>query len=174
MATDNNNTPSPQQEANWKPAPIVRIGFKYHRVVFLLATVLIAFGIYALVEMNKNEFPNFTIRQGVVVAVYPGATPEQMEQEVLKPLQDYIFSCKEVDKSKTHADCTNGMVMIYVELNSNMSNPKPFWNEFKLGMENVKMKLPSGVLAVETISNFGETSSILLTMSSEQKTYREM
>lgn len=174
MATDNNNTPVPQQEANLKPAPIVRIGMKYHRVVILLATVLIAFGIYALKEMNKNEFPSFTIRQGVVVAVYPGATPTQIEQEVLKPLEDYIFSYKEVDKEKTHADCTNGMVMIYVELNSNMSDTKPFWNEFKLGIENVKIKLPSGVLAVETISNFGETSSILLTMTSEEKTYREM
>ncbi len=174
MATDNNTNLSPQQKANWKPAPIVRIGLKYHRVVILLTTVLIAFGIYALKMMDKNEFPNFTIRQGVVVAVYPGASPSQIEQEVLKPLEDYIFSYKEVDKNKTHADCTDGMVMIYVELNSNMTDPKPFWNEFKLGMENEKMKLPSGVLAVETISNFGETSSILLTMSSEEKTYREM
>ncbi len=174
MATDNNTNPSPQQEANWKPAPIVRIGMKYHRVVILLTTVLIAFGIYALKMMNKNEFPNFTIREGVVVAVYPGASPEQIEQEVLKPLEDYIFSYKEVDKRKTHADCTDGMVMIFVELNSNMTDTKPFWNEFKLGMDNEKLKLPSGVLAVETISNFGETSSILLTMSSEEKTYREM
>ncbi len=174
MVKDTNNTPSAQQEANWKPAPIVRIGLKYHRVVILLTAILIAFGIYALKEMNKNEFPNFTIRQGVVVAVYPGASPSQIEQEVLKPLEDYIFSYKEVDKGKTHADCTDGMVMIYVELNSNMSDPKPFWNEFKLGMDAVKLQLPSGVLAVETISNFGETSSILLTMSSEEKTYREM
>lgn len=174
MATDNNQTPTPQEEANWKPAPIVKVGLKYHGIVMLIATVLIAFGVYALIVMNKNEFPNFTIRQGVVVAVYPGATPDQIEQEVLKPLEDYIFSYKDVDKSKTHADCVNGMVMIYVELNSNMSNPKPFWNEFKLGMDNVKLKLPSGVLAVETISNFGETSYILLTMSSEEKTYREM
>lgn len=161
-------------ESGWKPAPIVRIGMKYHRIVLLLTTVLIAFGIYALVEMDKNEFPNFTIRQGVVAAVYPGATPAQMEQEVLKPLEDYIFAQKEVNKNKTHADCTDGMVMIYVELNDDMTDPKPFWNEFKLGMENVKLKLPAGVLAVETISNFGETSSILLTMSSEEKTYREM
>ncbi len=174
MANDNNNTPSPRQGADWRPAPIVRIGMKYHSVVILLATVLIAFGIYALKVMDKNEFPSFTIREGVVAAVYPGATPAQMEMEVLKPLEDYIFSYKEVDKAKTHADCTDGMVMVYVELNNDVTDTKPFWNEFKLGMENIKLKLPSGVLAVETISNFGETSSILLTMSSEEKTYREM
>lgn len=167
--------PTPkQQQPPRKPAGIVVAGLKYRRIVLLLVTVLVAFGIYSLVEMDKNEFPSFTIREGVVAAVYPGATPEQMEQEVLKPLEDYIFSYKEVNKSKTHAQCSAGMVMVFVELDDNVDDTAPFWNEFKLGMDNVRMKLPSGVLAVETISNFGDTSSLLITMQSDQKTYREL
>lgn len=86
-----------------KPSPIVAIGVKYRKEIILLTAVLIAFGIYALKVMDKNEFPNFTIREGVVGAIYPGATVEQIEDEVLKPLEDYIFSYKEVDKAKTHS-----------------------------------------------------------------------
>lgn len=157
-----------------KPAPIVVTGIKYRRVVILISAVLIAFGIYALIKMDKNEFPGFTIREGVVAAVYPGASVEQCEQEVLKPLEDYIFSFKEVDKTKTYANVTDGMVMIFVELDDNIENTTPFWNEFKLGMEQERLKLPAGVLAVETISNFGDTSSLLITMQSDQKTYREL
>ncbi len=157
-----------------KPAPIVVTGLKYRKVVILIAAVLIAFGIYALIKMDKNEFPGFTIREGVVAAVYPGANVEQCEQEVLKPLEDYIFSFKEVDKKKTYSNVTDGMVMVFVELDDNIENTTPFWNEFKLGMEQEKLKLPAGVLAVETISNFGDTSSLLITMQSEQKTYREL
>lgn len=156
------------------PAPIVVMGMKYRRVVILVATVLIAFGIYALIKMDKNEFPGFTIREGVVAAVYPGANVEQIEQEVLKPLEDYVFSFKEVDKTKTYANVTDGMCMIFVELDDNIEDTTPFWNEFKLGMEQTKLTLPPGVLAVETISNFGDTSAILLTMQSEEKTYREL
>lgn len=174
MAEMNNNTQSSPATPPFKPAPIVAIGMKYRRVVLLIAFVLIVFGIYGLHEMDKNEFPNFTIREGVVAAVYPGATPQQMEQEVLKPLENYIFSYKEVDKTKTYSNCTDGMVMVFVELNDDVTEPKPFWNEFKLGVDAVKAKMPSGVLAVETISNFGETSAILLTLTSEQKTYREL
>ena len=167
---DTNQAPKPLQ----KPAGIVVAGLKYRRIVILLSVVLIAFGIYALIKMDKNEFPSFTIREGVVAAVYPGATPEQMEQEVLKPLEDYVFSYKEVNKKKTYSQCTDGMVMIFVELDDNIQDATPFWNEFKLGMDAVKLKLPSGVLAVETISNFGDTSSLLITMQSDQKTYREL
>ena len=157
-----------------KPAAIVALGMKYSKVVILLVTVLIAFGIYALGKMNKNEFPDFTIRQGVVAAVYPGASAEEMEQEVMKPLEDYVFSHKEVNKAKTYSNATNGMVMIFVELDDNVKDTDTFWNTFKLGMENVKLRLPSGVLAVQTISNFGDTSALLITMQSEDKTYREL
>lgn len=147
---------------------------KYRKEVILLVCVLIAFGIYALKVMDKNEFPSFTIREGVVAAVYPGATVEQIEQEVLKPLEDYVFSYKEVDKEKTHSQISAGMLIIFVELDNNVNDSKPFWNEFKIGMEQVKLTLPPGVLAVETLSNFGDTSALLITMQSDDKTYREL
>ncbi len=172
-STDSTQQKSAPQTA-FKPVPLVALGMKYRRIILLLAVVLIAYGIYALYEIDKNEFPNFTIREGVVAAVYPGASGEQIEEEVLKPLEDYIFSYKQVDKTKTYSNCTDGMVMIFVELNNDVKETKPFWNEFKLGMSEVKMKMPAGVLAVETISNFGETSSILITMTSKEKTYREL
>ncbi|MDE6651372.1 MAG: efflux RND transporter permease subunit, partial [Paramuribaculum sp.] len=165
MAT--NATPQPTN-------PIVAAGMKYRKEVILLVCVLIAFGIYALKVMDKNEFPSFTIREGVVAAVYPGATVEQIEQEVLKPLEDYIFSYKEVNKKTTHSQITSGMLIIFVELDNDIENTNEFWNKFKIGMDQEKLKLPAGVIGVETLSNFGDTSALLITMQSDDKTYREL
>lgn len=157
-----------------RTAPIVAWGYKHASMVILIVCCLVAFGVFALEEINKNEFPNFTIRQGLLVAAYPGATTEQIEQEVLKPMEDYVFSFKEVKKTKTHTQVSGGMVITYVELNDNINDTEPFWNQFKLGAQQLKQKLPRGVLAVEVISSFGDTSSLLITMSSRDKTYREM
>ncbi len=157
-----------------KNSPLVAWGVKYANVVVLMVCVLVIFGLYALQTMNKNEFPNFTIREGVVVAVYPGAASLEMEQQVLKPLENYVFSFKEVNKAKTTSNATNGMVMIYVELDDKITDTDPFWNTFSRELSSVKMQLPPGVLAVEVISNFGDTSALLITMESEDKTYREL
>lgn len=173
MAT-NSNDPQQVPQPLSNPNPIVMAGIKYRKEVILLVCVLIAFGIYALKVMDKNEFPSFTIREGVVAAVYPGATVEQIENEVLKPLEDYIFSYKQVDKKNTHSQISAGMLIIFVELDNDVQDSKPFWNEFKIGMEQVKLTLPPGVLAVETLSNFGDTSALLITMQSDDKTYREL
>lgn len=157
-----------------KPNPIVVMGMKYSHLIILILSLLMAFGIFALEVINKQEFPVFTVREGVVAAIYPGASPEQIEEEVLKPLEDYIFSYKEVNKKKTHARVTSGTLIIFVELDDNVKDTDSFWNEFKLGLEEEKLKLPPGVLGVETISNFGATSSLLITMQSNDKTYREL
>ena len=168
--TQNNATGRPQL----KPSPIVVAGMKYSKEIILITCIFIAFGIYALKVMDKNEFPSFTIREGVVGAVYPGASVEQIEQEVLKPLEDYVFSYKEVDKSKTHSQVSGNTAIIFVELDDNVDDPDGFWNEFKIGMDGVRLKLPPGVLGVETLSNFGATSALLITMQSNEKTYREL
>ncbi len=171
MASDISN---PKPGSPVRPNALVVAGMKYRKEVILLVCVLIAFGIYALKEMDKNEFPSFTIREGVVAAAYPGATVEQIEEEVLKPLEDYIFSYEQVDKTKTHSRVTAGMAIVFVELDDNVEDSKPFWNEFKIGMDKVKLTLPPGVLAVETLSSFGDTSALLITMQSDDKTYREL
>lgn len=160
--------------SNPGPNPIVAMGMKYSKEIILILSMLMALGIYALEVMNKQEFPTFTVREGVIAAVYPGASSEQLEEEVLKPLEDYVFSYKQVNKKNTHSQATNGMVIIFVELDDSVEDTDSFWNEFKLGMDQARLNLPEGVLAVETISNFGATSSLLITMESEDKTYREL
>ncbi len=157
-----------------KNSPLVVWGVKYANVVVLMVCILVLFGVYALQTMDKNEFPNFTIREGVVVAVYPGATSLEMEQQVMKPLENYVFGFKEVNKVKTTSNATDGMVMIYVELDDKITDTDSFWNTFSRELTAVKQQLPPGVLAVEVISNFGDTSALLITMESEDKTYREL
>lgn len=47
------------------------------RITFLIVGCLFVFGIYALARIPKQEFPEYTIRQGVVVGVYPGRRPRR-------------------------------------------------------------------------------------------------
>lgn len=153
---------------------IVGFGLRYHKLVILVVTALVCFGIYALDKMNKNEFPNFTVREGLVVAVCPGFTSEQMSNEVLRNLEDYIFSYKEVNKKKTHSRCTSGMVIVFVELDDKTSDTDTFWNKFQANLGKAKANMPKSVLAVEALTDFGDTSALLISLSSKDKTYREL
>lgn len=146
----------------------------YRQIVILVVTCLVAFGVYSLPEMRKNEFPDFTVRQGVVVAVAPGNTAQEMVEQVTKPLEEYIFTYKEVKKEKTFSKSRDGIVYIQVELNDDLTNKDEFWSKFKHGVSQFKAQLPGNVLALVVQDDFGDTSALLITMESEDKTYREL
>ena len=71
-----------------------------HNIVMLLMGMLVFVGILGICIMPKQEMPQFTIRQGACVAVYPGATSDEVEERVAKPLENFIFGYKEVNKKK--------------------------------------------------------------------------
>lgn len=157
-----------------KKRNFVEWAMHYRQIVILVVTCLVAFGVYSLPEMRKNEFPDFTVRQGIVVAVAPGNTAREMVEQVTKPLEEYIFTYKEVKKEKTFSKSRDGIVYIQVELNDDLTNKDEFWSKFKHGVSQFKSQLPGNVLALIVQDDFGDTSALLITMESEDKTYREL
>lgn len=145
-----------------------------HNIVILLMGMLVFLGIMGLALMPKQEMPQFTVRQGACVAVYPGATSEEVEQRVAKPLENFIFGYKEVNKKKTYTQSKDGMLIVFLELNDNVEDKDAFWSKFKHGLQNFKASLPSGVIALQAVDDIAETSALLITMESKQKTYREL
>ena len=153
---------------------VIEWTMRHYQITLLVITVLVGLGILGLGDMPKQEFPEFTIRQGVVVGVYPGATSGEVEEQLAKPLERYLFTFKEVKKKKTYSMSRDGMVYVMVELNDDVNNKDEVWSKIKLGLQNFKSQLPSGVLAVIANDDFGDTSALLITLESEDKTYREL
>ena len=146
-----------------------------YRIIYAVVAVLVVFGIYALGQMNKDEFPQVTIRQGLIVAVYPGATAQEVEEQVAKPIEQYLFSFKEIDKRKTYSLNKDGMCFIFAALSPKVMNSNEAWSKIRGGIGLLKqMQLPSGLLAVAVIDDFGNTSSILLALESNERTPREL
>ncbi|KAA0263532.1 MAG: efflux RND transporter permease subunit [Chlorobiota bacterium] len=136
--------------------------------------VLVAFGVVALIMMPRDEFPQFTIRQGIVIGIYPGASAEQVEEQLTKKVESYLFSYESVKKSKTHSISKENLMVIYVEVDENEKNPDAFWAKLRHGLNEMKGQLPAGVLSVTADNDFGNTSAILLSIESDTKTYRDL
>ncbi|KAA6301672.1 MAG: Cobalt-zinc-cadmium resistance protein CzcA [Candidatus Ordinivivax streblomastigis] len=144
------------------------------QIILLLVGVLFIAGIYSLMVMPKQEMPEYVIRQGVVVGVYPGANAQEVEEQLTKPLERYLFTYTEVKRAKTTSKTEDGITYIFVELADEVSDKNVVWSKIKHGLGQFKSSLPTGVLAVIANDNFGDVSSLLITLESEDKTYREI
>ena len=122
------------------------------KIIFLIVGLLVFFGIYGLDKMNKQEFPEFVIRQGIVAAVYPGASSQEVENQVTTPLEDYLFTFQEVNKERTYSYTKEGVVYVYVELDYSVMNQAEVWSKIRHGLKDFKSQLPSGVRPLALMS----------------------
>ena len=158
-----------------KTSPHIEGAMRRHGLVMALFLGLMAFGIWSLPQMNKDEFPQFTIRQGLIVAYYPGATADEVEQQVTIPLEDYINSFEFVDKKLTYSQSEDGLAYIYVMLRMTAVNNEAAWTKIRAGLPLLqKTQLPTGVLQTLVIDDFGNTSSLLIAVESPERSPREL
>ena len=154
---------------NWLRWPL-----EHYSITLLIVAILFVVGIFGMYDMPKDEFPHATIRQGVVIAVYPGATSEEVEKQVARPLERYLFTYGEVNRTKTTTTSQNGMCIAMVKLNDNVNNKDEVWSKIKHGLNLFKSSLPAGVLGLVANDDFGNTSALLIAIGSDQRSYREL
>jgi multidrug efflux pump subunit AcrB len=153
---------------------IIEWSIKHPSIVFLVVGLLVAFGVIALIEMPKQEFPGYTIRQGIIVSVFPGATSEEVEKQLAVPLEQFLFTYPEVRRSYTTTTSQNGICYTMVELNDNVKNKDEVWSKIKHGLTTLKMQLPSGVVALVAQDDFGDTSALLIAIGSDRRSYKDL
>lgn len=147
---------------------------KNRNIVDLFLFLLIGLGIVGLVTMNKDEFPTFEIKQGLIAAVYPGADVHQVEEELGKPLEQMLFSMSEISRPQTKVVNKDGMCYIYTDLTVSSSQKTETWSKIKLKIESFKQTLPPGVLAIVVLDDFSSLTSVLISIEAPDKGYAEM
>jgi len=87
---------------------------RYKQLIFLVTGLLISVGIVALIQMPRDEFPEFTVRQGLIIGIFPGASSNQVEDQLTAKVENYLFQYKSVERSKTYSVSKENVMDIYV------------------------------------------------------------
>ena len=148
---------------------------RYPQVTLVCTGLLFAAGIYALLTMPRREDPKITVRVGVMAVFYPGATSEQVEQQVTKVLEERLFRYEEVRKEKTYSTSRPGAVYINIELEESTLRPDQFWSKLRHDMLVLRQtSLPPGVVGPILDTDFGDTIAVLLALHGGRYDYREL
>lgn len=155
---------------------IISWSLKYPALSITVISILVAIGGFAAIKMSRNEFPVITGRVGVILAWYPGASSKDVAEQVAKPLNDFLSSYKEVNKEKTVSFSRDGEMQMVVELTESMEGVDidQFWNKLRASLPQFQTNLPRGVLPLMLKSDFGETSTMLLSVSSKGHSNMEL
>ncbi len=153
----------------------VKASLKEKQVTLTVLFMVFVMGIYSLLTMPRREDPKTTIPTGLVIAYYPGATSSQVEEQVTRKLENYLFQYEEVNKNKTYSTSRDGVVVVNVQINDDVKKPDVFWNKLKHQMLIAnQIDLPDGVVGPVVNSDFGDTEAMLISLESDEASYTEL
>ena len=122
---------------------------------FLLLLVIVA-GVSVYFSQSRQEDPEITLRKAQVVARFPGLPPEQVEQLLIKPIEEAIKTIPEVKSIESTA--LNGMAIVLPEVDDKYFDLAPIWTQLRTKMDALKPSLPQGTTSLSVNDDFGRVS----------------
>ena len=148
---------------------------RHRQVAFVLSLIVLGLGVHSLLKMPRQDTPSISVHKALVAMIYPGATTAQVEQQITRPLETYLFSFTEVNATKTTSVTRDGIVVVTVDLNEWVTDKEGFWSRLRLGLAEFKQtKLPAEAVGPMVNSDFGESVALLIAVTSPQRTYAEL
>jgi multidrug efflux pump subunit AcrB len=146
--------------------------FVEHRQVAWAALVAVAaWGTYGYFAMPQRKDPEIPVRVAVAACQWPGATAQQVEQLVTKPIEQAIAQNKTIhppgpDNWGIRSISLPGLSFVYVQLSETTANSREQFSDINLKLQALTGRLPQGASPVQFQSDFGDTAALMLTIAS--------
>src|SRR6185312_13505735 len=132
---------------------------------------VIAWGAYGFFSMPQRKDPEIPVRVAVASCQWPGATAQQVEQLITKPIEQTIARNKTIhppgpDNYGIRSLSLPGSSFVYVQLSESTYDIREQFSDINLKLQALSGSLPSGASAVQFQSDFGDTAALMLTVAS--------
>lgn len=146
---------------------------RHKQIVYFFIIAIITGGLWSYFHLGRSEDPDFTIRQAVVTAAWPGASAQQITQQVTDPLEKKLQDTKGLDyiKSFTH----DGKTVIYVNLKDSVPKEEmqTRWHEIRNLVNDQWGSLPSGVMGPYINDRFDDVYGSICAVTGDGFSYEE-
>jgi multidrug efflux pump subunit AcrB len=146
--------------------------FTEHRSVSLVLLIAVSmWGWFGYMHMPKRKDPSIPVRVAVASIAWPGATAQEVEQLVSRPVEQ-IMAQNAFIKSPSASDfgirsiSFPGLSLVYVQLDDTVNDPKKQFSDINLKLNALNSKLPQGAGPIQFNSDFGDTAALMLTIAS--------
>lgn len=141
---------------------------------WLLLVLILIGGSISYIKMGKLEDAPFTIKQALVLTSYPGASPEEVREQVTDILEESIQSMGELYYLKTENRASLSKITVYVKKEIRADAMQQLWDKLRRKVNDVQNKLPKGAGPSIVNDDFGDVLGVFYGLSSKTHSYREL
>lgn len=146
---------------------------KHKSILALLTGLFMILGIYAFTVMERQENPEVISPVASVTCIYPGASPEDIEKLIVKPMEEKIDTIAGIKKLESYSVDSAGVIQITLkDMSDNEINKK--WDKLREKIDDIKPDLPADAEAPVINTDFSSSYGLIMGLSGEDNTNLEI
>src|SRR5215813_11748237 len=148
---------------------------KYNRVVFVAMAMAVLGGLSAYLNLGRLEDPEFTIKQALIITPYPGASAEEVAQEVTNPIERAVQQLGQLDRVESESLRGSSVVIARIKDRYHKDAIPQVWDELRRKINDVQPQLPPSCRGKSmVVDNFGDVFGIFLAISGDGYSFPEL
>ena len=150
-----------------------RFFVEHRQIAWVALFATLAWGVYGYLSMPQKKDPELPVRLAVAACSWPGATAQQVEQLITRPIEETIAQNRTVhapapDAYGIRSISLPGTSFVYVQLSDTVKDTREQFSDIDLKLQALSPRLPNGASPIQFQSDFGDTAALMLTVASPQ------
>lgn len=141
------------------------------KITLFVLVILIAFGVYNYSVSPRQETPEIVAPVALITCIYPGASPEDIENLVTEKIEDELSEIEGYDYSYSYSQNSISVVIIRLTYDTDI---KSAWDDLRQKMTDLQSDLPSECQTIDVNTDLVDTAGMMIAMSSDQHSYEQL
>jgi len=143
-------------------------------VTLVLAFVAIAGGLISFEDMSRLEDPEFTIKDALVITPYPGASAEEVEQEVSDEIELAVQKLGQLKETVSRSTRGLSTVTVTVQDKYDAESLPQVWDELRRKVHDAQSDLPPGAGSSLVVDDYGDVYGVFVAIYGNEYSYAEI
>ena len=139
-----------------------------------LMVVLMLLGFAAYFQLGQDEDPPFTFRAMVVRTYWPGATAQQVAEQVTDKIERTLQEVPYADKIRSYSKPGESQIIFQIKDSSRASEVANVWYSVRKKVGDMRSTLPGGIQGPFFNDDFGDVYGVIYALESEGFSYAEL
>ncbi len=147
---------------------------EHQPLAYFIIILVFIMGVYSYQNLGRMEDPDFVLRQMVVSVAWPGASAQQVEEQVTDKIEKKLQNTPGLDYLQSESLPGQSYIIVNLKYTVNKDNLQPTWFEVRNMVNDIKDTLPAGVVGPYFNDSFADVYGSVFAVSSNEFTYEEM
>ena len=153
---------------------ISRWALEHPALTRYLMVVLLTLGAVAYFQLGQDEDPPFTFRAMIVQAFWPGASAQQMAEQVTDKIEKTLQEVPYADKIRSYTKAGESLTILQVKDSSPGKDVSQSWYQARKRIADMRSTLPAGVIGPVFIDDFGDVYGSIFALSADGFSQEEL